>query len=194
LLLDHSGAFSQGTRTSVKLSVYDGLGIIVLANCFPTGWPEGIADSFFDAVYHNGSVSRDWPAFFNAYFEELAEEGDSGGVEDFTGTPPGGMSLGDEAYVGTYVNDYVGTVYIATNGTMNGTSAGNLALSFADSNRTFALTHWDRDLFVMYANQNERGGAVTFAIGATGNASSVTIEILNGNGGGVLTRQTNSSN
>jgi hypothetical protein len=119
----------------------------------------------------------------------LAEEGDSGGVEDFTGTPPGSASLGDEAYVGTYVNDYVGTVNIATNGTANGTSASNLVLSFSDSNRTFGLTHWDRDLFVMYANQNERGGAVTFSIGATGNASSVTIEILNGNGGGVLTRQ-----
>ena len=46
----HAGAFSNGARTYVRLLPAEDLGIVVLANAFPTGVPDGLADDFFDLV------------------------------------------------------------------------------------------------------------------------------------------------
>lgn len=35
------------------------LGIVIVANAFPTGVPEGLSDSFADLVFE-GSVQKDW--------------------------------------------------------------------------------------------------------------------------------------
>jgi CubicO group peptidase (beta-lactamase class C family) len=189
--ISHAGAFSQGARTVVKMSPQNGLGIVVLANCFPTGWPDAIADTFFDLVLNRGVVRKDYVTYWNDRYFQLVSEGDA--ENEFKGSPPSGVgsaSLGSGAYVGDYVNEYVGTVTIASggNGTRTGTDA-DLVLSFpGSSNLSFPLSHWDRDTFVMTTQGDNPTGAVTFAIGPDGNASTVTIESLNGNGGGVLTR------
>ena len=55
----HAGAFSVGARTLVNLNAADQLGIVVLANAFPSGVPEALADSFYDLVYQD-KIQRDW--------------------------------------------------------------------------------------------------------------------------------------
>lgn len=60
----HAGAFSQGARSLVKMNVDDGIGVVMLSNCFPTGWLEGITDNFFDFVYY-GYARRDYVGLWN---------------------------------------------------------------------------------------------------------------------------------
>jgi CubicO group peptidase (beta-lactamase class C family) len=60
----HAGAFSQGARTLVELLPSEQLGIVVLANAFPTGVPEGLADTFFDLVF-KGAPTGDWTSQWN---------------------------------------------------------------------------------------------------------------------------------
>jgi CubicO group peptidase (beta-lactamase class C family) len=193
--VDHAGAFSQGARTLVKLNVDLGLGIVVLANCFPTGWPEGIADTFFDIALL-GAARRDWVTVWNGLYQQL-----SAGMAstEFDNQPPADATpmLALDAYAGTYENAYVGRVTIE--GPSNSSTAMSdadrtetaLVMSFPDdSNASFPLMHWDRDTFVLNLapEQGGQGSAVTFSIGADGNASAVVVEMLNGNGGGVLMR------
>ena len=68
----HAGAFSQGARTLVSLLPSEQLGIVVLANAFPTGVPEGLADSFFDLVF-TGAPTEDWTAKWNALYTSMFE-------------------------------------------------------------------------------------------------------------------------
>ena len=53
----HAGAFSNGGRTVVSLLPESNLGIVVLANAFPTGLPEALADSFLDLVFDGNAVA-----------------------------------------------------------------------------------------------------------------------------------------
>ena len=94
-----------------------GLGIVVLANAFPTGVPEGIADSFFDLVF-DGSVSRDWVAAWDARLRRPVRPGDRGGEGRPTPPrrsrrprrcPPAPMSA-------RYANAYVGEAMVAADG------------------------------------------------------------------------------
>lgn len=192
VIIEHAGAFSQGTRTLVRMDVENGLGMVVLANCFPTGWPEGITDTFWDLVF-SGNSTRDWVAFWNQIYDGLG-----GGDEDPFAMAPMGTAamLGVDAYVGTYVNDYVGVVQVEAGDTMsaggNSTTGGDLVMSFpGSSNLTFPLTHWDRDLFTMNLVPQEPDSkeAVMFAVGPDGNATGLTLVAMNNNGGGVLMRQ-----
>ena len=54
----HAGAFSYG-RTVVTLLPESGLGIVVLANAFPSGVPGALSDSFFDLVL-DGELAQDY--------------------------------------------------------------------------------------------------------------------------------------
>lgn len=193
----HAGAFSQGTRTQVKMCVEDGIGIVVLANCFPTGWPDGIADYFLDVVY-NGKNGTDWIDFWNGLYDELSAAG-TAGAGAYSGTPEVQSDmLGVESYVGWYENDWVGRVRIEAtaggggvdNGTGNGTigGQGELVMTIPDnSNLSFPLKHWSRDTFA-FVQEPDQGTGVFFTIGADGNATAVTVEYYDGNGGGKLMR------
>ena len=68
----HAGAFSVGARTVVKLAPQAHLGIVVLANAFPTGAPDGLADIFFGLVI-DGQANLDrldkWNALYGSLFE-----------------------------------------------------------------------------------------------------------------------------
>ena len=59
----HAGGFSKGARTLVQLIPARQIGIVVLTNPFPTGFPEGIAASFFDIVFDGNSLEQ---AFANS--------------------------------------------------------------------------------------------------------------------------------
>ena len=181
----HAGAFAAGARTTVRLVPGARLGIVVLANAFPSGVPEGIAQTFFDAVFA-GSPAQDWVALANQVFDRayqtMLKPSEAYATPSASPAPP----LPNAAYAGTYRNDYVGDARVEDSG-----GGGGLFLVLGPSgSRRFPLIPFNRDLFV-YSPAAEAPQArmgVTFLIGADGKASAVTIEDLNDYGLGTLTR------
>jgi hypothetical protein len=59
-----------------------------------------------------------------------------------------------------------------------------------DGRTIYPMTHFDRDLFLIYPDPEmaDTPSPVTFTIGPDGKATAITIENLNGNGLGALTR------
>jgi len=184
LMWGHAGAFSQGARSTVSLEPANQLGIVVLANAFPSGVPEGIADSFFDLV-HTGHITKDWLGDWNAIFASMFGPAIEAAKARY-GTPPKNptAALPLAAYLGKYANDYVGEVEVAE-------SNGGLILKLGPKLAKFLkLTHYDRDLFTYapFSETPDMPYAVSFAIGADQKAREVRIEDLDGNGQGVLVR------
>jgi CubicO group peptidase (beta-lactamase class C family) len=180
----HAGAFSQGARTLVELLPSEQLGIVVLANAFPTGVPEGLADTFFDLVF-KGAPTSDWTSQWNAIFDSLFGPAVEAAKKVY-GTKPAtpAPALPVSAYAGIYANDYLGDAVVAEE---NGLLVLKLGPNGAKSR---PLTHFDRDLFIYYPTPEmpEMPFAVTFQIGPDQKASQVTIEDLNDDGQGVLAR------
>jgi CubicO group peptidase (beta-lactamase class C family) len=182
VLWGHAGAFSLGARTVVNLIPSEELGIVVLANAFPTGVPEGIANTFFDLV-HEGKPSQDWLAVWNKLYDQLA----AGFVAASTvyANPPElpAPALPPTAYVGTYANDYVGNIEIKK-------KEGKLVIQEGPQKKIFPLTHYDRDLFIYYPAEEapKAPSGVTFTIGPDQKASQVVIDDLNDDGQGIFTR------
>ena len=180
----HAGAFSVGGRTLVTLYPDSDLGILVLANAFPTGVPEGLADSFGDLVFE-GTVTKDWTSEWNAIYGGLFSPAIEAAKATFDKPPsPGTPALPTGAYSGAYANDYVGPATVTADGNA-------LTLSVGPGGKTtYRMTHFDRDTFLIYPDPEmaDTPSPVTFAIGPNGKAASITIENLNGNGLGVLAR------
>lgn len=181
---EHAGAFSKGARTLVQLIPARQIGIIVLTNAFPTGFPEGIAASFFDIVF-DGAPSRDWTAAWNALYASLFGPANEAAIAQY-GTPPVNASpaLPPATYAGTYANEYLGQVRVVADG-------ANLMLHLGpDGKITHRLTHFDRDSFTMHASPEtpEVPSALVFSIDGRGKASTLTIDGLNGTGQGTLRR------
>ncbi len=181
----HAGAFSAGAQTTVHVVPGARLGIVVLTSAFPTGVPEGIAQTFLDDVFI-GSPARDWVAFAGEIFErgykEMMKPSEAYATPPASPAPP----LSNAAYAGDYRNDYVGDAKVEDTG-----GGGGLFLVLGPSgNRRFPLTPFNRDLFI-YSPAQEAPQArvgVTFLIGADGKASAVTIEDLDAYGLGTLVR------
>jgi CubicO group peptidase (beta-lactamase class C family) len=180
----HAGAFSQGARTLVELLPSEQLGIVVLANAFPTGVPEGLADTFFDLVF-KGAPTGDWTSQWNAIFDSLFGPAVEAAKKVY-GTKPASPApaLPLAAYSGTYANEYLGDTVVAQE---NGLLVLKLGPNGAKSR---PLTHFDRDRFIYYPTPEmpEMPFAVTFQIGPDQKAREVTIEDLNDDGQGVLAR------
>ena len=178
----HAGAFSAGARTLVHLIPGEQLGIAVLSNAFPTGVPEGVAATFFDLVF-TGRPTRDWVAYGN----EIYESGYNALMKPALAyaTPPASpaSALPVSAYIGDYRNDYVGDARVAESG-------GSLFLHLGPAGKRFPLAHFNRDLFVYtpFAETPNWRIGVNFLIGPDGKASEVTVEDLNEDGMGRLTR------
>jgi CubicO group peptidase (beta-lactamase class C family) len=180
----HAGAFSVGARTQVTLYPEQQLGILVLANAFPTGVPEGLADSFADLVF-KGSVEKDWIGDWNNIYGGMFGPAVDAAKKAFGEKPsPATPALPAAAYTGAYANDYVGTATVTAEGDA-------LVLKVGPGGKTvYPMTHFDRDLFLIYPDQEmaDMPSPVTFAIGPDGKAASLTIDNLNVNGLGVLVR------
>jgi len=180
----HAGAFSVGARTLVALYPDDDLGIVVLANAFPTGVPEGIADSFFDQVF-DGRMTEDWITKWNQAYDGMFAPGIATARARY-GTLPASPSpaLPLAAYAGTYGNAYLGTATVTER-------QGTLWLALGPRQQSeFPLRHFDRDLFVYApaAETPEALAAVTFRVGPDRKADQATIEDLDDLGLGVLAR------
>jgi len=91
--------------------------------------------------------------------------------------------LKNDAYVGTFTNDFFGDIAIIE-------KDGGLAIVEGPNKMTFPLTHYDRDIFT-YETTGENAVGTTgvyFVLGADGKASSVRVENLDVDGSGVFTR------
>jgi CubicO group peptidase (beta-lactamase class C family) len=178
----HAGAFSAGARTLVKLSPGADLGIVVLANAFPSGAPEGLADSFFDLVF-DGRVAEDWFAKWNGLFASMFDQAIEAGAVYDNAPDPQSPALPPGLYAGRYANDYIGEAVVSEEG-------GALVLRLGPKPGTsFALKHFDRDRFFYRPGYDTPAlSGVSFEIGPDKRASVVTISDLNAFGKGRLKR------
>jgi CubicO group peptidase (beta-lactamase class C family) len=184
LVWGHAGAFSVGAQTLVSIHPTSKLGIVLLTNAFPSGVPEGLADSFADLVF-DGQVGKDWLKHWGEAYKALFAPGIAASEAAY-GTPPADAtaSLAPAAYTGRYANAYIGPALVTeANGTLTLTVGPGGA-------RTYPLRHFDRDLFLCFpdAETPDRPSSIRFAVGSDGKASAMTVESLNANGLGTLER------
>lgn len=178
----HAGAFSLGARTYVRLVPAEQLGIVVLANAFPTGVPDGLAAGFVDLAV-NGTLTRDWIAFWNKQYDDLVEAFGAAGAAYATPPAAPAPALPSTAYVGTYANDYVGALEVSG-------GDAQLLLHIGPGQATFPLRHRDRDLF-LYEPAPELPGVmsgVTFLIGPDQTARQVVVDRYEEVGQGTFAR------
>lgn len=183
LRLSHSGAFALGAATSISLVPSEQLGVVVLTNTYPMGVAESLTTSFTDQALY-GKQTQDWFALFKRVFADPSTLG-LDKTFDYAKVPTSpSVPLKNSAYVGTYSNDLYGTVSIIESG-------GGMALIEGPNKTAFPLKHYDRDTFTFVPRGENSPGTsgVTFTIGASGEASSVTVEYLNENGQGVFQRE-----
>jgi CubicO group peptidase (beta-lactamase class C family) len=181
--LNHSGDFSTGASTAVYLLPSEGLGIAVLTSMLPRGVPESIALSFLDLVLY-GNVSRDYQAELEKVMLPFWTPSDTYSkppAQKFAAMPASN-------YAGTYHNNYVGDVIIEDKG-------GQLILLVGPQRMVYPLRHYNRDLFTLQADDAGAifSSAVTFAVGADGEATSVLIDKFDVPGLGPLMRRAGGS-
>jgi CubicO group peptidase (beta-lactamase class C family) len=176
LNLWHTGIFTTGAATIVRLVPSEHLGIVVLTNAFPPGVGEGLSLTFTDVALY-GKATQDWLT----YFKKMYTAATLGGGTDYS-KPPAvpAPALATSAYLGTYSNNLYGEIQIIEQG-------DGLAIVEGPSKLTFPLKHYDRDLFTCENTEGETGG-VTFSIGVDGKASTVVVEELNSQGEGTFKR------
>jgi hypothetical protein len=182
--VSHAGAFFTGVRTDVTFLPGEKLGIVVLANAFPTGVPEAIADAFFDDVL-DGAPSRDWVATWNGIYDRFFGPAAIAAMSAaFATAPPApAPALPLSAYVGTYANRYVGVATVSEAG-------GSLVLALGpDGAKTYPLRHFDRDTFVYVFSPElpELMSSAVFAIGPDQKAATLVLDDF-GAGDAVLPR------
>ena len=119
----HSGAFSAGAATTVRLLPEVDLGVVVLTNAQPIGAAEAIADAYIDTLLH-GEATSDWAELWGERFAGIIEPPP---VE--TPAAPAAPRE-DAAYVGTYANDYFGDVVVRT--ATDGSSDDGASLEIGD--------------------------------------------------------------
>jgi CubicO group peptidase (beta-lactamase class C family) len=181
--LGHSGAFDLGAATAVALLPAESLGIVVLTNAAPFGVPEAISASFFDLVL-KGKIEKDWLEMFRPILAALSQPA-YGTTADYT-KPPASKSppLPWATYQGTYRNDYYGDLEVVE-------QDGALLLRIGPKMNSFALRHWDCDIFIYQPEGEMAGGpsAVTFLVGPGRKAARAVVENLDVHGQGTFTRQ-----
>jgi CubicO group peptidase (beta-lactamase class C family) len=178
----HSGGFALGAATVVSLMPTEQLGIVVLTNGMPIGFPEAMTDVFFDFV-GAGKPLRDWVAL---RAQQLAPVVDGPPKEHDYATRPANAAAprAADAYVGTYGNDFYGSLTVAANG-------NDLSVSFGSIAKSYPLAPYDGDLFTWTAPGENGTGlrGVTFAVGGDGKATSVRIEDYDVEKNGTFARQ-----
>src|SRR5207237_4636304 len=93
-------------------------------------------------------------------------------------------ALKNSAYFGRYTNDYFGDISIIE-------KDGGLAIVEGPKNKTFPMTHYDRDTFT-YETEGENAvgrSGTTVTVGPDGKAAQVLVENLNVRGEGTFKRQ-----
>ncbi|MER8883518.1 serine hydrolase [Mesorhizobium sp. M0482] len=180
----HAGAFSAGARSLVMLFPEEKLGIVVVANAFPTGVPEGLSDSFADLVF-DGTLGKDKVKAWNNIYASMFGPVIAAAKATYAAPPsPASPVEPARAYAGRYFNDFFGEAIVSGEG-------DTLVLKVGPAGaRSYSLKHFDRELFVTFpdAEMPDRPSAVSFAVGPDGKASAMTVEFLDDNHLGTLRR------
>jgi CubicO group peptidase (beta-lactamase class C family) len=182
LRLNHSGAFDLGAATYVNLVPDEQLGIVVLINAYPIGLAEALATTFLDIALY-GKPTQDWFALFKQVYSNPAAIGTVLGFDYSKPPVTHAPALKNEAYVGSYANDFFGDISIIE-------KDSGLAIVQGPKKMTFAMKHYDRDTFT-YETEGENAvdtSGITFTIGPDGKATSVLVENLNVHGEGAFKR------
>lgn len=159
----HSGAFSAGASTTAVLLPQEHLGVVVLTNGMPQGVPEIIADEIVDQIA-TGGVTQDWrTVWYDQRFSHFY------GEKGPTAPPNPNPALADDAYLGTYSNDYYGTARVIS-------EDQGLTLVLGPRQLTVPLTHVDGNTFstVIFPESPKDRSAITFTV-ASGKATVVDI-------------------
>ncbi|MDV8001088.1 serine hydrolase [Rhodococcus sp. IEGM 1408] len=172
----HSGAFALGAGTAMLMMPSLDLGIITLTNAAPVGVAETINARVADLAQY-GDRTLDWGELYGQAFAQLLDP-----VGDLTGAPqptdPEPPRPLDQL-VGTYRNDYFGTLEVRRAGDA-------LSLAWGRGLAPWPLEHWDGDTFAAGPESENwtpgSRGSVTF------NGDRVTLDLLEGNGLGTFTR------
>jgi CubicO group peptidase (beta-lactamase class C family) len=177
--VSHAGAFFTGVRTDVTLLPGEKLGIVVLANAFPTGAPEVITNAFLDTL-HLGAPSQDYLALYEPIFAGMLV------TPDYPAPADPVAALPAAAYAGLYTNAYYGDAEVKED------EAGALVLMLGPDKRPFALRHLDRDAFtfefVGLGDEGTHEVLASFASADGRGADSLTIDVLDAHGQGTFTR------
>jgi CubicO group peptidase (beta-lactamase class C family) len=181
--LSHSGAFALGAATNYVLIPSIRVGIVVLSNAAPVGAVEALGMQFADLVQF-GVITRDWLGAYGKLMEPImAPSGSLVGKE-----PPAhpAQALQPQAYVGVYHNAYFGDIAVLRRN-------DSLVLALGPTRTEYQMRHWDGSIFTFEpSGEDANAGSVsemTFAIGPSGQASSVTIELFKENGWGRFARR-----
>jgi uncharacterized protein DUF3471 len=158
------------------------VGIVVLTNSSPIGFPEAIAGGFFDLVFM-GMLTRDWVAVAEQALANLLKPV----LDKYPVYPPPPVPPVPARplafYAGTYANDLYGSVEVVPAGR-------GLALRLGPKRVTYPLTHYNGDTFTFLpvAENAYTASGARFAFGTRGPARGVTIDYYNPEGQGTLTR------
>lgn len=179
--ISHSGAFAMGAGTTVSISLDDDLGIVVLTNGSPSGIAEGLAANFIDDALY-GAPTKEWLSLFKGVFVQMMAAGFTSEYDH----PPDGQSpaLENAAYLGAYTNDFFGEIEIVE-------KDGGLAMVAGPSGTTFAMTHYDRDVFTFVTEGENATGVqgILFNMGGDGKAIGVHVEAFDVHGEGRFRRK-----
>lgn len=179
--LSHSGAFELGAGTNLVMLPSERLGIVVLTNGQPVGLAESISATFMDLA-ETGRVERDWLAGYGPLFDRMRANPSRLAGRERPSDPSPARPLG--RYVGVYANDYFGPARIVRRG-------GRLFMILGPKGQTYRLRHWSGDTFSWRPRGENATGisAVTFRGGGRGEAASLEVEYLDGDGLGTFTRR-----
>lgn len=181
LHLSHSGAFTLGAGTNVSLVPAEQLGIVVLSNGAANGVVEGLAATFIDLALY-GEPTQAWLDIYKGVISQMMQAQDLSATyatQPASPTP----ALANDAYLGTYTNDFFGDISVIE-------KDDGLAIVQGPQEMTFAMTHFDRDTFT-YVTEGENAvgtAGIFFHLDPNGKATSVTVENLDAHGEGTFTR------
>ena len=174
----HSGAFTNGAATTVQLLPKEQLGVVVLTNGQPIGLAEGVADDIIDDLV-KGAPTQDWLKHWVDHFapEFIPDPSLAAPPANPTSAQP------DDAYTGSYANDFYGTVEV-TDG------PAGLSLVEGPAKVTYPLTHFDGNTFIYFPSVGipNKPAPMEFTMGPDGKASAINIGDADGAGLGTLTR------
>lgn len=137
VVLGHSGAFSAGTSSTLRLVPAQHLGISVIANGL-IGASEAVADAFLEAT-RIGAPQTDTLAKWQPVFEHIYAEKPEWSEQAKPASPR--PARGDDAYLGRFTNAFYGTVEVKR-------TAGGLVALLGPKQILMPLEHWAGDLFL----------------------------------------------